>query len=79
MITSQNGNIEVLDTLIKHGANVDLKKEVNLYNLYNIIIIRKYKLNQAYLVCDGSGGWRNGGRREGRLWLVRVSATFLLT
>ena len=44
MITSQNGNIEVLDTLIKHGANVDLKKEVNLYNLYNIIIISKYKL-----------------------------------
>ena len=36
MITSLNGNIEVLDTLIKHGANVDLKKEVNLYNLYNI-------------------------------------------
>ena len=31
MIASQNGNIEVLDTLIKHGANVDFKKEVNLF------------------------------------------------
>ena len=30
MIASQNGHIEVLDTLIKHGANVDLKKKVRI-------------------------------------------------
>ena len=51
MIASQNGNIEVLDTLIKHGANVDLKKEVNLYNLYNIIII-----SYSYMIA-ASGLW----------------------
>ena len=26
----------------------------------------------------GVGGERNGGRREGKLWLVRVTATFLV-
>ena len=30
MIASQNGHVVVLDTLLKHGASVDLKKEVYL-------------------------------------------------
>ena len=28
MIASQNGHVVVLDTLLKHGARVDFKKEV---------------------------------------------------
>ena len=32
MIASRNGNVVVLDTLLKHGASVDYKKEVRIYN-----------------------------------------------
>ena len=31
MIASQNGYVVVLDTLLKHGASVDFKKEVCIY------------------------------------------------
>ena len=32
MIASRNGHIVVLDTLLKHGASVDYKKEVHIYS-----------------------------------------------
>ena len=32
MIASLNGHIVVLDTLLKHGASVDYKKEVRIYS-----------------------------------------------
>ena len=31
MIASRNGHVVVLDTLLKHGASVDYKKEVYTY------------------------------------------------
>ena len=35
MIASRNGHIVVLDTLLKHGASVDFKKEVHISSLYS--------------------------------------------
>ena len=32
MIASRNGHVVVLDILLKHGANVDFKKEVRIYS-----------------------------------------------
>ena len=32
MIASRNGYVVVLDTLLKHGASVDYKKEVRIYS-----------------------------------------------
>ena len=32
MIASRNGHVVVLDTLLKHGASVDYKKEVRIYS-----------------------------------------------
>ena len=29
MVTSQNGHIEVVDKLLRHGASVDLQKKVS--------------------------------------------------
>ena len=31
MIASRNGHVVVLDTLLKHGASVDFKKEVRIH------------------------------------------------
>ena len=35
MIASRNGHVVVLDTLLKHGASVDFKKEVRIASLYS--------------------------------------------
>ena len=35
MGASVNGHAEVVDTLLQHGARVDLKKEVNLFTKKN--------------------------------------------
>ena len=36
MIASQNGHVEVVDTLLQHGASVDLKDKVHLFAvIYN--------------------------------------------
>ena len=42
MEASLNGHAEVVDTLLQHGARVDLKKEVNL-----LAII----CNKCFLLC----------------------------
>ena len=34
MISSRNGHVVVLDTLLKHGASVDFKKKVRIASLY---------------------------------------------
>ena len=33
MIASQNGHVEVVDTLLQHGARVDLQMKVNSFTL----------------------------------------------
>ena len=33
MIASQNGHVEVVDTLLQHGARVDLQNKVNSFTL----------------------------------------------
>ena len=39
MIASRNGHVVVLDTLLKHGASVDYKKEVHIY--YSQAVLRE--------------------------------------
>ena len=38
MKASQNGHAEVVDTLLHHGASVDLQKKVSAELLYFVII-----------------------------------------
>ena len=38
MIASQNGRVEVVNTLLQHGARVDLQKKVSAEMLYFVII-----------------------------------------
>ena len=33
MIASGNGHVDVVDTLLQHGARVDLQKKVNSFTL----------------------------------------------
>ena len=33
MEASQNGHVEVVNTLLQHGARVDMQKKVNLFTL----------------------------------------------
>ena len=36
MLASLHGHVEVVDTLLQHGASVDLKEEVHLFDvMYN--------------------------------------------
>ena len=39
MIASRNGYVVVLDTLLKHGASVDFKKEVCIH-IYSQSVLR---------------------------------------
>ena len=40
MITSLNGHVEVVNTLLQHGASVDLKDEVHLFAvMYNLCFL----------------------------------------
>ena len=43
MTASQNGHVEVVNTLLEHGASVDLKEEVHLfavmYNKYFLLCL----------------------------------------
>ena len=45
MEASQNGHTEVVDTLLQHGASVDLQKEVNLLAIM---------YNRCFLLCLSS-------------------------
>ena len=38
MLASRNGHIEVVDTLLQHGASVDLQSNVSAELLYYVII-----------------------------------------
>ena len=42
MIASQNGRVEVVNTLLQHGASVDLKEEVHLFAVM---------YNKCFLLC----------------------------
>ena len=43
MMASRNGHVVVLDTLLKHGASVDFKKEVGIASLYSRVGGREFK------------------------------------
>ena len=47
MIASQNGHAEVVDTLLQHGASVDLQDNVSAEMLYFVII--HHDIVQLYL------------------------------
>ena len=38
MLASRNGHVEVVDTLLQHGARVDLQSNVSAELLYYVII-----------------------------------------
>ena len=42
MIASLNGHVEMVNTLLQHGASVDLKDEVNLFAVM---------CNTCFLLC----------------------------
>ena len=40
MLASLSGHVEALDTLLQHGAGVDLKSSVSAELLYYVILLR---------------------------------------
>ena len=47
MIASQYGHVEVVNTLLQHGARVDMQKKVNLF----ILIFARARVCVCVCVC----------------------------